>query len=146
MVGELRNLGYDATCSCDEYNPKTFENMTEEQALAKLKSSGVDAVLTVVLLDKTQERAIMYRVVYNIRHTASTITASGVIPERCMGGSIQKAIIQKTLNTSGKPISTRSIKTNYSIPRRASLLIRRLLSEWEEHGRLITLNMLKKRY
>jgi hypothetical protein len=73
LVSELRNLGYDATCSCDEYNPKAFENMTEEQALAKLKNSGVDAVMTVVLLDKTQERYYVpgrvqytpYRMYYN---------------------------------------------------------------------------------
>lgn len=56
MVFELRNLGYDATCSCDEYNPKTFENMNETTALAQLKNAGVDAVLTVVLLDKQKER------------------------------------------------------------------------------------------
>ena len=67
LVTELRNLGYDATCSCDEYNPRAFENMTEEQALAKLKNSGVDAVLTVVLLDKTQER---YYVPGRVQYTA----------------------------------------------------------------------------
>jgi len=66
MVGDLREMGYDAVCSCDEYNPKAFENMSEEQALSKLRGSGVDAVLTVVLLDKSQERYyVPGRVVYS---------------------------------------------------------------------------------
>ncbi|MBI5370974.1 MAG: hypothetical protein HZA79_02980 [Sphingobacteriales bacterium] len=73
LVAELKNLGYDASCSCDEYNPKTFENLNEEQAISKLRNSGVDAVLTVVLLDKTRERFYVpgrvqytpYRVYYN---------------------------------------------------------------------------------
>jgi hypothetical protein len=56
LVGDLKALGYDATCSCDEYNPKAFENMNEEQAISKLRNSGVDAVLTVVLLDKVKEK------------------------------------------------------------------------------------------
>ncbi|MDP4265286.1 MAG: hypothetical protein Q8941_22360 [Bacteroidota bacterium] len=56
MVGDLRDLGYDAVCSCDEYNPKAFENMKEQEALTKLSNSGIDAVLTVVLLDKQKER------------------------------------------------------------------------------------------
>ena len=56
IVVDLRNLGYDATCSCIEYSPKTFENVNEEQAIKKLTGGGIDAVLTVVLLDKTKER------------------------------------------------------------------------------------------
>ncbi len=56
VVADLRALGYTAVCSCDEFNPKTFENLTEQQALDKLSKSGIDAVLTVVLLDKTKER------------------------------------------------------------------------------------------
>jgi len=56
MMGDLRDLGYDAVCSCDEFNPKAFENLTEKQALAILSNSGIDAVLTVVLLDKQKER------------------------------------------------------------------------------------------
>ncbi len=53
---DLRSLGYNAVCSCNEYNPKTFENLNEKEALYKLKNSGVDAVLTIVLLDKSRER------------------------------------------------------------------------------------------
>jgi hypothetical protein len=56
MMGDLRDLGYDAVCSCDEFNPKAFENMKETEALAKLSYSGIDAVLTVVLLDKQKEK------------------------------------------------------------------------------------------
>lgn len=56
LVGDLRSMGYDAVCSCEEYNPKTFENMNEEQAINKLRNSGIDAVLTIVLLDKSRER------------------------------------------------------------------------------------------
>lgn len=56
IVGDLKDLGYDAACSCDEYNPKTFEGMSENDAINKLRNSGVDAVLTITLLDKTKER------------------------------------------------------------------------------------------
>jgi hypothetical protein len=66
MAADLRDLGYDASCSCDEFNPKTFENMGEEQVISKMRNSGVDAVLTVVLLDKTKER---YYVPGRVRYT-----------------------------------------------------------------------------
>ena len=56
IVGDLHEAGFTATCSCDEYNPKAFEGMTETQAVEKLRSMGVDAVLTIVLLDKQKER------------------------------------------------------------------------------------------
>jgi len=56
LVTNLKSLGYDATCSCDEFDPKTFEHMTEKEALAKLGNAGIDAVLTVVLLDKEKEK------------------------------------------------------------------------------------------
>lgn len=56
IVGDLNALGYDAVCSCEEYNPKAFENMKEAEALQKLSGGNIDAVLTVVLLDKTKER------------------------------------------------------------------------------------------
>ena len=59
IADDLKALGYEAVCSCDEYNPKAFDNLSEEQAINKLKASGVDAVITVVLLDKKQ-RKILY--------------------------------------------------------------------------------------
>jgi hypothetical protein len=70
MVGDLKDLGYDAVCSCDEYNPKAFETLTEQQAIDKLKNSGVDAVITVVLLNKTKEK---YYVPGNITYSPYAI-------------------------------------------------------------------------
>lgn len=64
IAGDLRELGYNAVCSCDEFDPKTFEDMNEKQALDKLTGSGVDAVLTVVLLDKARERYYVPENVY----------------------------------------------------------------------------------
>mgnify|MGYP001556234978 CR=1 FL=1 len=56
LVGDLKMLGYNAACACEEFNPKAFDNMTEEAAIHELRNSGVDAVLTIVLLDKQKER------------------------------------------------------------------------------------------
>lgn len=64
LVDDLKALGYDAVCSCNDYNPKAFENMNEEQAINKLRNNGVDAVLTIVLLDKTRENYYLPRRVH----------------------------------------------------------------------------------
>lgn len=56
LVGDLKDLGYNAISSLQEYGPRAFDNMSEEAAISKLKSSGVEAVLTIVLLDKEKER------------------------------------------------------------------------------------------
>jgi hypothetical protein len=57
FIDDLKGLGYNAVSSLQEYGPKAFDNMDEEKALDKLKSSGVDAVITIVLLDKERERS-----------------------------------------------------------------------------------------
>lgn len=56
FVGDLKDLGYNAVSSLQEYGPKAFDKMDEEAAILKLKNSGVDAVITIVLLDKQKER------------------------------------------------------------------------------------------
>jgi hypothetical protein len=57
LAGDLQNLGYNAVSSYKEYGPKAFEGLEEEAAISKLRNSGVDAVLTIVLLDKEKERS-----------------------------------------------------------------------------------------
>ena len=56
FVSDLSNLGYNVVSSLKEYGPKAFDKLDEEAAIDKLKSSGVDAVITIVLLDKQKER------------------------------------------------------------------------------------------
>lgn len=56
LVGDLSDKGYTAISAIKEYGPKYFENMKEAEVLDKLSNSGVDAVITVVLLDKNKER------------------------------------------------------------------------------------------
>ncbi len=56
FVNDLKVLGYDAVSSLKEYGPKAFDKMAEDEAIAKLKNSGIDAVITIVLLDKEHER------------------------------------------------------------------------------------------
>jgi len=55
MVGDLAALGYGAVSAFELYGPKYFEGLKEEEAINKIKSTGVDAVITIVLLDKSKE-------------------------------------------------------------------------------------------
>lgn len=71
LVEDLKALGYEATCSCDEYDPKAFEGLTEAQAIDKLKKGGVDAVLTIVMLNKEKERYYVPSRVMNSPYYAS---------------------------------------------------------------------------
>lgn len=56
IVGDLKTLGYTALSSLNEYGPNAFKKGDTANALIKLKQSNVDAVLTVVLLDKEKEQ------------------------------------------------------------------------------------------
>ena len=56
LAGDLKELGYHAVSSYEVYGPKAFQDMTEERVNKKLAKDGVDAVLTVVLLDKQKEK------------------------------------------------------------------------------------------
>jgi hypothetical protein len=60
LVGDLCDLGYNAFSALKEYGPKGFEKMDEQAALAKLSNGGVDAVITIVLLDKERERRYVH--------------------------------------------------------------------------------------
>lgn len=56
MADDMRERGYDVITSVKEYGPGAFKGMTEEQSLAKLKNSQVDAIVTIVLLNKKSEK------------------------------------------------------------------------------------------
>ncbi len=66
LVDDLKDLGYNAVSALKEYGPKAFDKMDEDEALAKLKASGIDAVITIVLLDKEKERTyVPGRLIYS---------------------------------------------------------------------------------
>lgn len=56
MVNDLKELGYEAYSSLSEYGPKAFDKMTEAEAISKIRNKSIDAVITIVLLDKKKER------------------------------------------------------------------------------------------
>lgn len=56
LAGDLKNQGYKAVSSLNEYGPRAFRQMSEEAVLDKIQHSGFDAVITIVLLDKEKER------------------------------------------------------------------------------------------
>lgn len=56
LVEDLLQRGYKAESALTEYGPKAFDKMDEEAAIGKIKNTGVDAVITIVLLDKKKER------------------------------------------------------------------------------------------
>lgn len=56
LVNELKADGYTAVSAMEEYGPKAFDKVKEDDIAAQLKSSGYDAVMTTVLLDKSKEQ------------------------------------------------------------------------------------------
>ncbi|RXK83252.1 hypothetical protein [Filimonas effusa] len=74
LAASLKALGYDAITAAEEYGPKSFQNMKEEQALQKLKSINVDGIVTVTLLDKNKEK---YYVPGNVSYAPYPIMRRG---------------------------------------------------------------------
>jgi hypothetical protein len=56
LVGDLNAQGLKAYSSFQEYGPKALQNMNEDAINKKLAAEGVDAVVTITLLDKERER------------------------------------------------------------------------------------------
>lgn len=61
VAGDLTDLGYHAVTSLQTFGPKAFEGMDEKTVIEKLKTSGVTAVMTIVLLNKKKERQFVAR-------------------------------------------------------------------------------------
>jgi hypothetical protein len=57
LAEDLRQAGFDAVSSWEVYGPKAFDHLSEEEAIATIRNSGYDAVLTIVLLNKDRERS-----------------------------------------------------------------------------------------
>ena len=56
IVGDLSTLGYSAVSGLKEYGPKSFRDIEEGLVMAELEAGGFDAVITIAMLNKSQER------------------------------------------------------------------------------------------
>lgn len=56
LAVQLRNEGFNAVTSVSVYGPKSFENVSEEDALKMVNDNGIDGVITIGLVDKTKEK------------------------------------------------------------------------------------------
>jgi hypothetical protein len=55
LIDDLKDKGYNAISSFKEYGPKSFEGLTEDMVLKRMYESGVDGIITIVMLDKKKE-------------------------------------------------------------------------------------------
>lgn len=55
LVNRLNDNGYNAVSAMEDFGPKAFEKVSEDQLAEKLKSTRYDAVITTALLDKSKE-------------------------------------------------------------------------------------------
>lgn len=56
FVGDLRDIGYNAATSISAFGSSTFIPVREDSVFNYIKNTGADAVVTIVLLDKTKEQ------------------------------------------------------------------------------------------
>jgi hypothetical protein len=56
LAGGLQDLGQHTVSSLQEYGPRAFDYLNEEEALNKIKNNGVDAVITIELQDNEREK------------------------------------------------------------------------------------------
>lgn len=56
LAGDLKQLGYVTSTASDKYGPKAFRNREEEEVIKNIEDEDIDAVITIVLLDKQKER------------------------------------------------------------------------------------------
>jgi hypothetical protein len=56
LVGDLKSRSVGAQSAYQLYGPKAFDNLDEKSTIDKIQNSAADAILTIVLLDKSKER------------------------------------------------------------------------------------------
>lgn len=56
MVASLKAHGINAGSAYAEYGPKSFDELSEQEALQKIRNKGYDGSFTIALLDRRKER------------------------------------------------------------------------------------------
>lgn len=81
FAGDLTDMGYNAVSALQEYGPKTFEDLSEKEVIQLLANKGIDAVITIVLLDKKKERKYVPGRTYNSGELWNYIGSKRIIYE-----------------------------------------------------------------
>jgi len=144
LVGDLAEKGYRALSSFKEYGPKSFEDLKEQDVLDKLKNSGVDAVVTIVLLDQKKERYYVPGRVnytpYNVYHHRFWGYYSTIYDRVYAPGYYQvdtKYFWESNLYDLGSKELIYSVQTESFDPSSTEMLA-------HEYGQLIVKNMVKQ--
>ena len=56
LADDLKTVGYNAVPALEEFGKGGLENLEQEQTYTKLCSKGIDAVITIALLDRKKEK------------------------------------------------------------------------------------------
>ena len=56
LAQELTAQGLSATTAYHDFGPKSFEGMKESEVIKQLRTSGIDGVISIVLLDQSKEK------------------------------------------------------------------------------------------
>jgi hypothetical protein len=56
LVQDLKAKGQNAVSAFDEFGPKAFKRMTEQQVNDQIKKKGYDGVITITMLNKQKEK------------------------------------------------------------------------------------------
>jgi hypothetical protein len=145
LVNDLKNIGYNAVSALNEFGKGGLANLEQEETYVKLCNKGIDAVITVALLDKKKEKYFIPAPVkyysnlyyYNRIWNYNAIQADLISPKGEYAESIQYAweSILFDLQTLS-PVYTAQTKT--FDPASTETMA-------HEYGKLIVTNMVKKK-
>jgi hypothetical protein len=65
LVNDLVSKGYHAVSSIDVYREKAYKKISSAEILEEFKNTGIDAVITIALLDKQKEEQYYPRGLHN---------------------------------------------------------------------------------
>ena len=133
MMEDLSDLGYNASSSLKEYGSKAFRKIYNGAAIAQLQNSGFDAVITIVLLARTQEKVYIpgsfwgyFNSVYDRIYTPGYYTTSTrYVWESNLYDVATKELLYSAKTESFDPASTERLG--------------------HEYGKMIVKDMLKKK-
>lgn len=65
LVNDLAGKGYHAISSSSVFGSRAYKKLSEKEIVEQFKNSGVDAVITIVLLDKSKEEVYVPPTILN---------------------------------------------------------------------------------